>query len=105
MKILPTIGPETIKYKNLKFILDRTDIVRLNSSHNTTDWRKSAIKKIKKINARSVILIDFPGVKPRTNNKTSRYIKKNNYAFLITISFPKKGTSANSISLIRKKDF
>lgn len=77
MKILPTIGPETIKYRNLKFILDRTDIVRLNSSHNTIDWHKSAIKKIKKINAQSVILIDFPGVKPRTNNKTSRYIKKN----------------------------
>jgi len=87
MKILPTIGPETIKYKNLKFILDRTDIVRLNSSHNTTDWHKSAIKKIKKINARSVILIDFPGVKPRTNNKTSRYIKKNE---IITFRYGKK---------------
>ena len=48
MKILPTIGPETIKTKNLKFILDKTDIVRLNSSHNTINWHKKAIKKIKK---------------------------------------------------------
>ena len=66
MKILPTIGPETIKTKNLKFILDKTDIVRLNSSHNTINWHKKAIKKIKKINSNSVILVDIPGVKPRT---------------------------------------
>ena len=51
MKILPTIGPETVKTKNLKFILN-----------------------------------------------------KNDCAFLITISFPKKGSTANSISLIKKKD-
>ena len=35
----------------------------------------------------------------------NRIFTKNDHAFLITISFPKKGTSANSISLIRKKDF
>ena len=77
MKILTTVGPETIKYKNLKYLLDRTDMVRINSSHNSIEWHKSTIKKIKKINPRSVILIDFPGVKPRTNNKNPRYIKKN----------------------------
>ena len=31
--------------------------------------------------------------------------KNTNYAFLITISFPKKGSSANSLSLINIKDF
>ena len=48
MKILPTIGPETIKLKNLKFLLSRSDFVRLNSSHNSIIWHKNAIKKIKK---------------------------------------------------------
>ncbi len=77
MKILPTIGPITVKSKNLKFILDKTEIVRLNSSHNTIDWHKSTIKKIKSIKSNSVILIDFPGVKPRTKNSNPTLIKKN----------------------------
>ena len=77
MKILTTIGPETVKYKNLKYLLDRTDMIRINSSHNSIKWHKSTIKKIKKINPKSIILIDFPGVKPRTNNKNPITIKKN----------------------------
>jgi len=77
MKILPTIGPETIKSKNLKYILDKTEIIRINSSHNTIEWHKSAIKKIKDIKSDSVILIDFPGVKPRTRNIAPIQIKKN----------------------------
>ena len=77
MKILATIGPETIKSKNLKYILNRTEIIRINSSHNTIAWHKSAIRKIKKIKPDSVILIDFPGVKPRTKNITPIKIKKN----------------------------
>jgi len=77
MKILPTIGPETIKSKNLKYILDKTEIVRINSSHNTIEWHKSTIKKIKDIKSDSVILIDFPGVKPRTRNIAPIQIKKN----------------------------
>jgi pyruvate kinase len=77
MKILTTIGPETVKYKNLKYLLNKTDMVRINTSHNSIKWHKSTIKKIKKINPKSVILVDFPGVKPRTNNKNPRKIKKN----------------------------
>ena len=59
MKILPTIGPETIKSKNLKYILNKTEIVRINSSHNTIAWHKSAIRKIKKIKPNSVIQLIF----------------------------------------------
>ena len=77
MKILPTIGPETIKTNNLKYILKRTNIVRINSSHNSIAWHKKAISKIKKINSSCVILIDFPGVKPRTINDNDAKIKKN----------------------------
>ena len=47
MKILPTIGPETVKKQNLKFLLERTDMVRINSSHNSIDWHKTTIKKSK----------------------------------------------------------
>ena len=57
MKILPTIGPETIKSKNLKYILNKTEIVRINSSHNTIAWHKSAIRKIKKKNPKCYLMI------------------------------------------------
>ena len=95
MKILPTIGPETIKTNNLKYILKRTNIVRINSSHNSIAWHKKAISKIKKINSSCVILIDFPGVKPRTINYSDTKIKKNQ---IVTFSF-KKTTKKSTILL------
>ena len=55
----------------------------------------------KKFNNKNINKFYFDNIKQYKN----RIFKKNDYAFLITISFPKKGTSANSISLIRKKDF
>ena len=55
----------------------------------------------KKFNNKNINKFYFNNIKKCKN----KIFKKNNYAFLITISFPKKGTSANSISLIRKKDF
>ena len=97
MKILPTIGPETIKSKNLKYILNKTEIVRINSSHNTIAWHKSAIRKIKKIKPNSVILIDFPGVKPRTKNITPLKIKKNQ---IITFKYG-NNSKANEILLTK----
>ena len=97
MKILPTIGPETVKTKNLKFILNKTEIVRINSSHNTIDWHIKTIKKIKKINSNTVVLVDIPGVKPRTKNSTPIFIKKNK---IVTFKYGFKSKS-NEILLTR----
>ncbi len=74
-KILATIGPASTG-KNLKFFLDRADLLRLNTSHNVLGWHKQNIKKIKKINPEKLILVDIPGVKPRTLNKAPIIIKK-----------------------------
>ena len=49
MKILPTIGPVSEKNYNLKKILNISDIVRINGSHNTISWHQNISKKIKKI--------------------------------------------------------
>ena len=87
MKILATIGPETIKSENLKYILKNTNFVRLNSSHNSINWHKSAIKSIRKFNPNSLILVDFPGVKPRTQNKESIKVNKNE---VIAFAFNKR---------------
>ena len=78
MKILPTIGPATQSIKNLKYLFKYCSMARLNSSHNDINWHKKIIKLIKKINNKIDILVDIPGVKPRTNNKKNIYLKKNN---------------------------
>ena len=54
----------------------------------------------KKFNNKNISKFYFDNIKKYKN----KIFKKNDYAFLITISFPKKGTTANSISLIKKED-
>ena len=76
-KILCTIGPISQKYENLKKVLNFTNFVRLNGAHNTIEWHKNMSKLIKKINSKCKILIDLPGIKPRSNNERNILIKKN----------------------------
>jgi pyruvate kinase len=75
-KILSTIGPAS-EGKNLKYFLKDTNLIRLNLSHNTLTWHKATIKKIKKNNPEIMILADIPGIKPRTLNEKTIFIKKN----------------------------
>ncbi len=75
--ILPTIGPETEDDQSLKRILKYSNILRLNGSHNSLEWHKNIIKKIKKINPDCTVLFDIPGVKPRTLNKKNIKINRN----------------------------
>mgnify|MGYP006086599827 CR=1 FL=1 len=74
-KILATVGPVSSD-QNLKYLIDRCDMVRLNMSHNSIDWHKRNINKIKKINSNKYVLVDIPGAKPRTLNINSIRIKK-----------------------------
>ena len=67
-KILPTIGPATESYKDINKILQFSSLVRINGAHNTLLWHKKISNRIKK-NKGSKILLDLPGIKPRTNNK------------------------------------
>ena len=85
-KIISTIGPATEKEKNLKLILKKSDILRINGSHNTVLWHEKISKKIKEINPNSVILFDIPGIKPRTKNTKNLILKKkSNYLFYYDI--------------------
>lgn len=74
-KILATLGPAS-DGKNLFHLVKKSHFVRLNMSHNTLDWHKKKIDEIKKINREKLILVDIPGIKPRTLNKESIFIKK-----------------------------
>lgn len=82
IKIIPTIGPITKELKNLKILSKYSSIFRLNTSHNNIDWHKHATKNILKLKKNIKILIDIPGVKPRTKNIKNIYIKnKSNVIF------------------------
>ena len=72
IKVIPTIGPATEKIKDIRFLQNYTNIFRLNSSHNTIKWHKSISDKIKQSSQKNKILIDIPGIKPRTlSNRVS----------------------------------
>ena len=77
MKILPTIGPATEKGKDLKYLFNYCSMARLNTSHNNISWHKKMINLIKRLDKNIDILVDIPGVKPRTDNKKNVYLKKN----------------------------
>jgi pyruvate kinase len=94
IKYLPTIGPACSDHKSLEIILERTSIVRLNGSHNTLDWHKSTMENIKLINPNAVILFDFPGIKPRTQNQANIDIKQGD-----TITFQESNTKALNNSI------
>ena len=75
-KILPTIGPATESHKNIEKILRFSNVVRINGAHNTFAWHKKISNRIKKSKG-AKILLDLPGIKPRTNNKKNHHITKN----------------------------
>ena len=74
-KIISTIGPESEGSKT-KFFINNSDVIRLNLSHNNISWHKKNIKLIKKIKSSRLILVDLPGIKPRTLNEINIKIKK-----------------------------
>ena len=100
--ILPTIGPVTSSYKNLKLVLSYSKFVRINGSHNKISWHKNISKIIKKIDKNSRILLDLPGIKPRTLNKNVLKIKKNEIVgFYYKITNPKILKNIQKIKLTK----
>ena len=76
-KILATIGPKSCSYNSINKISKFTNFFRINGSHNSIDWHINISKRIKEICPESFILLDIPGLKPRTNNEKDILIKKN----------------------------
>tara|TARA_B100000780_G_scaffold209728_1_gene149753 strand:+ start:588 stop:1949 length:1362 start_codon:yes stop_codon:yes gene_type:complete len=94
--ILCTVGPISQDYSNLKKILNYSNFVRLNGAHNTINWHKKTSNLIKKINPNCKILIDLPGIKPRTANLEIIKIKKNQ---IVNFYFAKKNLNKKTNSL------
>lgn len=74
--ILPTIGPITSDNESLIKLLKFTNLVRINGTHANLKWHVKISKKIKKINSDIKILLDLPGVKPRSQNTEDIIIKQ-----------------------------
>lgn len=83
-RILATIGPNLKNEYQLRYFIQRCNIVRLNLSHGEFDWHIETIKKIKKIDPDKLILVDIPGIKPRTVNNQTIEIKKDQ---VVTFSY------------------
>ena len=76
MKILATIGPVSENINSIKKINKYTNLFRLNGSHNSLSWHKKISRVIKFISSDNKILLDIPGIKPRTDNKNNISVKK-----------------------------
>lgn len=76
MKILATIGPCSDDFNDIKFIGSKTCLFRLNGSHNTLDWHRETVKKIRTAVPNAFILMDIPGIKPRTANARPLKVSK-----------------------------
>ena len=75
-KILPTIGPASESIQDIRKMLNISNTVRINGSHNTLNWHKKIADDVKKLNKDSTILLDVPGIKPRTANQEEILINK-----------------------------
>ena len=79
IRILPTIGPSSEDNDSISSFAINTKLFRLNGSHGNMDWHLSTIAKIRKFCPDAFILMDIPGIKPRTSNSTNIKIKKGQY--------------------------
>jgi len=67
-EILATIGPKSCSINSIYNISKFTNFFRINGSHNSMEWHINISKRIREICPESFILLDIPGLKPRTNN-------------------------------------
>ena len=94
--ILATIGNITSNNSSIKKIIKYTNFFRLNLSHNKITWHEKVSKKIKSQFKETIILVDLPGIKPRTKNEKIINIKKNQ---LVKFHYKKKFKLSKYLSI------
>ena len=97
-RILVTIGPTSNNEKSIRSFANQTKLFRLNGSHNTLEWHKETVAKIRKYVPDAFILLDVPGAKPRTNNLQPIDIKRGD-----TVTFGYIGERHNILSVALTK--
>ena len=75
-KIIVTLGPKCNDQKSLKEFSKKTNLFRLNGSHGTLDWHRKTVNNVRSVCPEAFILMDIPGIKPRTSNSEVVFIEK-----------------------------
>ena len=75
IKTMVTIGPISNNKDDVKKFGEHTKLFRLNGSHSSIEWHAKAISLIRSIIPDAFILLDIPGIKPRTSNEHPTIIK------------------------------
>ena len=99
IKIIVTIGPKCNNEQSLKEFSKKTNLFRLNGSHGTLEWHRKTVKTIRKVCPEAFILMDIPGIKPRTSNSEDIFIEKEQE---VTFGVPPKNEKRLSIGLTKK---
>ena len=76
IKILATIGPSSDARPIIKDFSGHNVLFRLNGSHGDLSWHQQTVKNIRSQVEDAFILLDVPGVKPRTANEQALNISK-----------------------------
>lgn len=76
IKTLVTIGPASLNEISLQYFSKKTKLFRLNGSHSDLAWHQKAVEMIRNYCPDAFILLDIPGIKPRTANKENITIEK-----------------------------
>lgn len=76
MNILVTIGPASESKGSLREFAKKTNLFRLNGSHGCFEWHQKAVASIREVCPNAFILMDIPGIKPRTANMEDIKIHK-----------------------------
>ncbi len=101
-KIVATIGPETCSTVRLKSLFKSgMDIARLNGSHNSLEWHKETIKKIRVQLPMVPVLLDIPGKKIRTENLKAEPSFNTNDIIILTCDENYRGNT--KVPLTNKK--
>ena len=98
IKIIVTIGPNCHDEKSLIEFSKKTNLFRLNGSHGTLAWHLRTVNRIRKVCPNAFILMDIPGIKPRTSNLTDILIEKGQE---VVFGHPPESEKRLSVSLTK----
>ena len=98
IKTMVTIGPESCSENDVKEFSRHTKLFRLNGSHSSIEWHSKAISLIRNLIPDAFILLDIPGIKPRTSNEHAIEITSGQ---LVTFASPNSVSSDNCVYLTK----
>ena len=97
-KTMVTIGPISNNKSDVEEFGKHTKLFRLNGSHSNIKWHEQTIALIRNTIPDAFILLDIPGIKPRTSNEHPIEIKSGQ---VVTFSSPNLRDSDDCVQLTK----